>query len=109
MRRIVRDSQPTATMAWANRAARLIPNVDIPLKFVRLGDYPWRIKHYGNCDFVLSNVQGIEQKLRHLGWTPPVFIPSEQVVDPAKRVDLDIPEDAFLVASAGRFVRRKVF
>ena len=33
----------------------------------------------------------------------------EQVVVPAKRADLDTPEDAFLITSAGRFVRRKGF
>ena len=113
LRRIIRDWQPTAIMAWANRAARLIPKIDIPLKFVRLGDYPWHIKHYGNCDFVLGNVPGIEPRLRDLGWTRPVVtitnFPSEQVVVPAKRADLDTPEDAFLIASAGRFVQRKGF
>ena len=113
LRRIIRDWQPTAIMAWANRAARLIPSVDVPLKFVRLGDFPLHIKHYGNCDFVLGCVPGIEQKLRDLGWTRPAVtitnFPSEQVVVPAKRADLDTPEDAFLIASAGRFVLRKGF
>ena len=113
LRRIIRDWQPTAIMAWANRAARLIPSVDVPLKFVRLGDFPLHIKHYGNCDFVLGCVPGIEQNLRDLGWTRPTVtitnFPSEQVVVPVKRADLDTPEDAFLIASAGRFVRRKGF
>ena len=35
--------------------------------------------------------------------------PSEKVVDPAKRADLDTPEDAFLITSAGRFGQRKGF
>ena len=113
LRRIIRDWQPTAIMAWANRAARLIPSVDVPLKFVRLCDFPLHTKHYGNCDLVLGCVPGIEQTLRDLGWTRPVVtianFPSEQVVVPAKRADLDTPEDAFLVSSAGRFVRRKGF
>ena len=113
IRRIIRDWQPTANMAWANRAARLIPNVDIPLKFLRLGVFPRHIKHYGNCDLVLGNVPGIEHKLRDFGWARPVVtitnFPSEIVVDPAKRADLGTPEDAFLDASAGRFVQRKGF
>ena len=35
--------------------------------------------------------------------------PSEKVVDPAKPADLDTPEDAFLITSAGRFEQRKGF
>ena len=113
MRRLVRDWQPTVIMAWGARAASIVPKVKGPLKLARLGDFPRRLKYFRNCDMIVGNMPEIEERALGLGWTRPAititnFPPSLDVV-PCGRAQLDTPEDAFVVVSAGRFVDCKGF
>lgn len=113
VRRTVREWRPDAIMAWMPRAARLIPDWPDAVKLARLGDFPAHLKHFGRCDLLVGNLPGIGDRCRTLGWAGPVRtisnFPPETAPRPVKRADLDTPDDAFLVAGAGRFVPRKGF
>lgn len=109
-RRVMRE-QPDAIMAWAPRASRLMPAVNGPAKLTRLGDFPKHLKYFQNSDVVIGNVPGIVDRLHRLGWTKRAEMisnfPKKVNTAPLPRSELDTPEDAFLVCSAGRFVHRK--
>ncbi len=111
--RMISRWQPDAVMAWMNRAGQLIPAEASGLKLIRLGDYPRSLKHYRNCDCIVSNTPGIAEKCRRLGWERPVHVisnfPREVAPRPVSRASLDTPEEAFLIVSSGRFVGRKGF
>ena len=111
--KMVRNWQPQVIMAWMNRASQLIPAHSDALKMTRLGDYPNSLKHYQNNDCMVSNVPGIAEKCRALGWVKPVHVisnfPREVQPVAVNRADLATPDDAFLVVSSGRFVPRKGF
>ncbi|PLX37436.1 MAG: glycosyltransferase [Hyphomicrobiales bacterium] len=111
--RMVHEWQPQVIMAWMNRASQLIPADAPAIKLTRLGDYPRALKHYMRNDCMVSNVPGIAETLRELGWTKPIHVISNfpREVEPVAvdRATLDTPEDAFLVVSSGRFVPRKGF
>ena len=113
VRRTVREWRPDAIMAWMPRAARLIPDWPDAVKLARLGDFPAHLKHFSRCDVLVGNLPGIGDRCRALGWTGPVRtvtnFPPEIAPRPVGRADLDTPEDAFLIAGAGRFVPRKGF
>lgn len=111
VRRLVRDWDPDVIMAWMPRAARLVPPGGRAFKLVRLGDFPKSIKHFTNCDVVVGNVPGIAQRTRDLGWPGEVATITNfaREVTPVRvdRAPLSTPDDAFLIAGAGRFVPRK--
>lgn len=111
VRRLLRDWDPDVIMAWMPRAARLIPPGGRAFKIVRLGDFPKSIKHFGQCDVVVGNVPGIAQRTLDLGWKGEVATITNfaREVSPVRidRALLSTPDDAFLVAGAGRFVPRK--
>ncbi len=111
IRRLCRDWQPDAIMAWMPRAARLMPKWPGAVKLTRMGDFPKNLKHFGNCDVLVGNVPGIGQTCRDLGWQKPVVtisnFPPAVTPDPVERARHDTPEDAFLIAAGGRFVPRK--
>jgi glycosyltransferase involved in cell wall biosynthesis len=113
VRRIARDWQPDAIMAWMPRAARLIPEAPGAVKLTRLGDFPRHLDHFRRCDLLVGNIPGIGQHCLALGWRKPVVTISnfarEVVPVPVDRATLDTPADAFVISNAGRFVHRKGF
>jgi glycosyltransferase involved in cell wall biosynthesis len=96
-----------------SRAGRLMPNDPDVVKVTRLGDYPRHLKHFRHTDCLVSNVPGIAERCRELGWTGALKIisnfPRDVIPVAVDRALLDTPKDAFLVSSAGRFVGRKGF
>lgn len=109
--RLVATWKPDVVMGWMPRGARLIGPWHDPFKLVRLGDFPAHIDHFTNCDVVLGNVPGIATRTQDLGWpgrTATITNFARQVTpNPVNRADYDTPEDALLIAGAGRFVPRK--
>jgi len=96
-----------------SRSSRLIPNDPAVVKVTRLGDYPRHLKHFRHTDCLVSNVPGIAERCRELGWTGALKIISNfpRPVTPiaVDRDAMETPSDAFVVSSAGRFIRRKGF
>jgi glycosyltransferase involved in cell wall biosynthesis len=113
VRRLAHNWRPNAIMAWMPRAARLMPDWPGSVKLTRLGDFPRHLEHFARCDLLVGNVPGIAPHCRALGWTRPVRtisnFPREVQPRPVARASLDTPEDAFVIANAGRFVHRKGF
>ena len=111
VRRLCRTWRPDAIMAWMPRAARLIPDWPEAVKFTRLGDFPRHLEHFGNCDALVGNTPDIGVHCRKIGWKRPMLTitnfarPVEP--QPVPRAAHETPEDAFLIAAAGRFVPRK--
>ncbi len=110
-RRIIRTWKPDVVFAWAPKAGRLQQDVRGPLKILRLGDFPHQLKHFQNCDVIVSNTPAITDHVRGLGWdkaTATITNFARPITPvPVSRADHDTPEDAFVVAAAGRFVDRK--
>jgi len=111
--RTIREWNPHVVMAWMPRASRLIPDDPNPLKIVRLGNYPRHLKHFRHADVIVANTPGIAERCRKLGWNRPLHIisnfPRRINPRPIDRSSLDTPEDAFVIAGAGRFVEIKGF
>lgn len=111
VRRMCRDWQPDAIMAWMPRAARLMPTWSGAVKLARMGDFPKNLKHFGNCDVLVGNVPGIAVTCRDLGWQKPVVtisnFPRDVTPVAVNRALHDTPDDVFLIAAGGRFVPRK--
>lgn len=111
VRKLVRDWQPDAIMAWMPRAARLMPGRPGPVRIARMGDFPAHLHHFQDCDVLVGNLPGIGQRCRELGWTKPYVtisnFPRPVQPVPVSRAELDTPDDAFLVTAGGRFVPRK--
>lgn len=111
VKRLVRTWQPDAVMAWMPRAARLIPDIEGPVKLTRLGDYPAHLRHFRTCDILVGNQPGIVVHCREIGWQGATTTISNFARDvtpvPVPRATLDTPEDAYLVCGAGRLVNRK--
>jgi len=113
LRRLIREWQPDAIMAWMPRAASFIPDVKGPIKLTRLGDFPRHLNHFGHCDVLVGNIPGIARHCVDMGWKRPIRtisnFPREIIPNPVSRSVLDTPDDAFVIANAGRFVPRKGF
>jgi glycosyltransferase involved in cell wall biosynthesis len=113
LKRVVREFEPDAVMAWAPRASGLLPRNLPCLTISRLGDYPLRLDYYGNTDVIVGNMPGIVERVRDLGWTRRTEVISNFTrfgqTSPARRADFGTPPDAFLIAAMGRFVPRKGF
>lgn len=113
MNRLVRQWQPDVIMAWMSRSSRLIPDHPGAVKLTRLGDYPRHLRNFRNNDLIVANTPGIAQACRDLGWSRPVRVvsnfPRKVTIVPVTRAVMDTPEDAFVIAGSGRFVRRKGF
>lgn len=110
-RQIIRTWNPDVVFAWAPHAGLLQQDVPGPLKVVRLGDYPHQLKHFRNCDVIVSNTPAITDHVRDLGWTKRTETITNFArpikANPVSRAAHDTAEDAFVVAAAGRFVHRK--
>lgn len=111
VRRLCRQWQPDAIMAWMPRAARLIPDLPDVVTLTRLGDFPRHLNHFGHCDVLVGNTPDIGRHCVEMGWSKPMLTISNfarpVAPRPVARVAHDTPEDAFLIAGAGRFVTRK--
>lgn len=111
LRQTCRTWQPDAILAWMPRAARAIPNWPHATKMTRLGDYPTHLNHFSRCDALVANTPDIITHCNKLGWSRPGLTISNfaRPVTPAPvdRAAHDTPNDAFLIAAAGRFVRHK--
>ncbi len=111
VRRMCKNWQPDAIMAWMPRAARLIPNYGPAVKLTRLGDFPRHLGHFSRCDVLVGNTPDIGVHCRKLGWMRPMLtisnFPRQISPVPVLRSLLSTPDDAFLICGAGRFVPRK--
>ncbi|QCI97344.1 glycosyltransferase [Agrobacterium larrymoorei] len=110
---MARKLKPDAIMSWAPRASELMPNYKGCIKLSRLGDYPTKLDYFKNTDILVCNTPGIAEHVKAIGWTRGVEVVSNftntERVAPVSRASLDTPEDAPVVMSMGRFVRRKGF
>jgi glycosyltransferase involved in cell wall biosynthesis len=113
VRSLIRRWRPDVIMSWMSRSSRLMPPDPKAVKVTRLGDYPRHLNHMRNTDCIVSNVPGIAEHCRKLGWPRPIRIisnfPREVTPVPLDRARLGTPQDAFLVSSSGRFRHRKGF
>lgn len=111
--RMAKSEKPNALMSWATRPSRLVPNYKGCIKLSRLGDYPTKLDYFKNTDILVCNTPGIAEHVKAIGWTRGVEVVSNftntERVAPVSRASLDTPEDAPVVMSMGRFVRRKGF
>lgn len=110
---MARKLKPDAIMSWAPRASQLMPNYKGCIKLSRLGDYPTKLDYFKNTDILVCNTPGIAEHVKAIGWTRGVEVISNftntERAAPVSRASLDTPEDAPVVMSMGRFVRRKGF
>ena len=113
LKRLLKERQPDALMAWMPRASRFTPNWPHGLKVARLGDYPLRLDYFTNIDVLVCNTPGIAERVRQLGWERRVEVISNfttiQTAPPISRESVNTPANAFVVLGVGRFVRRKGF
>ncbi|MBM3349959.1 MAG: glycosyltransferase [Betaproteobacteria bacterium] len=111
LRKLYRSWQPDVVMAWAPRAARLLPAGAAARKIVRLGDFPTHLRYFKNADVIVGNHPGIVERVRGLGWNRESAVISNFVkqIDPkpVNRALYSTPQDAFLLVGGGRFVPRK--
>ncbi|MEJ6390423.1 glycosyltransferase [Gymnodinialimonas ulvae] len=111
LRRLCRTWRPDAILAWMPRAARAIPDWPDAVKLTRLGDFPRHLDHFSHCDALIGNTPDIVSHCERNGWRRPGLVISNfarpVVPAPVARAAHDTPEDAFLIAAAGRFVNRK--
>lgn len=111
--RMARREQPNALMSWATRPSRLMPPYKGCIKLSRLGDYPTKLDYFANTDILVCNTPGIAEHVKKIGWTRGVEVVSNftstQEIAPIAKAQLDTPQDAPLVVSTGRFVKRKGF
>lgn len=113
LRRMLKERQPDALMAWMPRGARFMPNWPHAVKLARLGDYPLRLDYFKNIDILVCNTPGIAERVRDLGWKKRVEVISNFTsiapAPPISRESANTPPGAFVVLGVGRFVRRKGF
>ncbi|UWQ95351.1 glycosyltransferase [Rhodobacteraceae bacterium M385] len=110
-RRILRDWHPDVLFSFEPHAARFQQSIKGSLKVERFGDYPTTIGHLGDSDIIVSNTPAITDHVKALGWTKPAKTITNFArpvkAQPISRAEADTPEGAFVVAAAGRFVKRK--
>lgn len=113
VKKIAKEWQPDAMMAWMPRGAKLMPNYSKAMRLARLGDYPANLKHFGNIDVLVCNTPGIADCVKQLGWTKGVEVISNftntKPAKPINRAKYDTPKNAFVIVSMGRFVKIKGF
>jgi glycosyltransferase involved in cell wall biosynthesis len=111
LRRVCREWQPDAILAWMPRAARAIPDWPDAVKMARLGDFPQHLNHFARCDALIGNTPAIVSHCERKGWSRPGLVISNFARPvqpmPVDRAAHNTPKDAFLIAAAGRFVNRK--
>jgi glycosyltransferase involved in cell wall biosynthesis len=111
LNRLVQNWRPDVVMAWMPRAVSLIKRWPSTCKVVRLGDFPNNLKHFRYCNLIVGNLPNIITRCEYLGWKGKTAVISNfaREIKPVavSRKDFDTPQDAFLIAGAGRFVHRK--
>lgn len=111
--RMARTEKPDALFSWATRASRLMPNYKGCIKISRLGDYPTNLGYFKNTDVLVCNTPGIAEHVRKIGWTRGVEVISNftdtREVAPISRETVSTPQNAIVVMTMGRFVKRKRF
>lgn len=105
--------QPDVFLSWLTRGARSMPDLPQYLRVARMGDYPGQLGYFRNVDIIVCNTPDIVRHVKAMGWpgrceTVSNFTEIERVA-PVGRATLQTPESAFVIAAAGRFVRRKGF
>lgn len=112
-KRIVKKWKPNAVMAWMPRAGRLIHDWPETIKLARMGDFPDRLNHFGNCDVLVGNNPGIAKRCRDLGWEKPITTITNfpRIVNSKKisRETLGTKKSSFIITACGRLVPRKGF
>ena len=113
LRQAIEEFKPDAIVAWRAPSGRLIPRGHRAAKIVRLGDYPFHVRHLRGLDAVVCNNPSIDRHLRALGFdgrTEIISNFSRSVSSNAiSRSEHDTPDDAFLVCGVGRFKHLKGF
>ena len=113
LRQAIEEFKPDAIMAWRAPSGRLIPRGHQATKVVRLGDYPFHVRHLRDLDAVVCNNPSIDRHIRALGFdgrTEIISNFSRSISSCAvSRCDYDTPDDAFLVCGVGRLKHVKGF
>lgn len=104
--------KPDAVIAWMPKAATLLPTRGDAARLVRLGDYPRHVRHFADADCIITNTPDIPRRLEERGWRGDVRVisnfPREGEIG-ADRPAFSLPEWAFVLCAAGRFVELKGF
>ncbi len=121
LRSLVRRWQPDVVQTYMGRATRLVrlPRPRHAMHVARLGGYYKIDGYYRHADAWVGNTQGICDYLVHAGLRPDRifkignFVPDPELLPPGalelERAKLDLPEDAWVLFSLGRFVEKKGF
>ena len=113
LRQAIEEFNPDVIMAWRAPSGRLVPRGHRAAKVVRLGDYPFHVRHLRGLDAVVCNNPSIDRHIRALGFDGRTEIISNfsrsASSNAISRSEYDTPDDAFLVCGVGRFKRFKGF
>jgi len=112
VRRLEKRWCPDAIIAWMPKATTLLPASSKAARLIRLGDYPRHVKHFRNCDCIVTNTPDIPNRLRDLGWDKPVKVISNfprtgETGGEAPIISFN--QNLFVVCGVGRFVKLKGF
>lgn len=114
LRRRMAGFDPDVIMGWRGPTARLIPAWG-RVKLVRLGDFPFHVRHFGHLDTVVANTPDIVDHIRGQGWQGRAevisnFPPPPKTGGQAPAAIRDRPRPkGGRVAAVGRFVWIKGF
>ena len=113
LRQTIEEFNPDVIMAWRAPSGRLVPRGHRAAKVVRLGDYPFHVRHLRGLDAVVCNNPSIDRHIRAFGFDGRTEIISNfsrsASSNAVSRSEYDIPDDAFLVCGVGRFKYLKGF
>ncbi len=114
LRREISKYQPSAVLAWMNRAAWSCPPSKGRFACVgRLGHF-YKLKYYRSCDHLIGITPAIVDWVVSQGWDPARahFIPNfvdTTPADPLPRASLGVPEGVPLILGLGRLHENKGF
>lgn len=116
--RILRDEKPQAVQTYMGRATRLTRAPVGTVHVARLGGF-YKLAGYRHADAWVGNTIEIRDYLLENGFPEDKVFYIRNFVDPEPpateetksrlRAELGLPEDAFVVVTAGRFVPKKGF
>ncbi|KQS76864.1 lipopolysaccharide biosynthesis protein [Rhizobium sp. Leaf384] len=113
IRNLAERERPDAIMSWVMRAGRLTPRYRHGLTVSRLGDYPSHLDYFKTTEMLVCNTPDIADHVRRIGWTRGVEVISNftqtDLVPSVPRKTVDTPDNAPVVMTMGRFVKRKGF
>ncbi len=120
LRRLIHDVQPDIVQTWMGRATRLVslPRGGQPVHVARLGGY-YDLKGYRHAHTWIGNTQGIcdylvreglpASRVFHIGnFIEPASPLADAFLDACRR-DWGVPDDAWVLAAAGRLHPNKGF